>query len=147
MLDRLSVCSSVIDNSARLACYDREMAQIGRDSVAASAPPAANSGAKAAESAEDGFGVKGSEMARRVDSERQDANSALKSITAKVTTISRRPRGELEMTFDNGQVWVQKESQSYFPVKVGDEATITAGALGSFRLVVSGRSTPVTRTH
>jgi hypothetical protein len=68
-------------------------------------------------------------------------------ISATVTAIDKRPRGELVFTLDNGQVWAQKDVGAYFPVKVGDAVSILAGALGSFRLVVANRATAVTRVQ
>lgn len=72
---------------------------------------------------------------------------APKKLTATVTAIERRPRGELVLTLDNGQVWAQKGAGAHFPVKVGDPVAILAGALGSFRLVVANRATAVTRVR
>jgi hypothetical protein len=73
--------------------------------------------------------------------------SAPKRVTAKVTGIDKRARGELVVTLDNGQVWAQKEVGAYFPIKVGDPATILAGTLGSYRLIVANRATAVTRVR
>ena len=69
-----------------------------------------------------------------------------KRISAIVTGIEKRPRGELVITLDNGQVWAQKEA-AYFPLKVGDPVAILAGALGSFRLIVANRATAVTQVQ
>jgi hypothetical protein len=72
---------------------------------------------------------------------------APKRISAIVTAIETRTRGELVVTLDNGQVWAQKESGAYFPLKVGEPVTILAGTLGSFRLISGNRATAVTRVH
>jgi hypothetical protein len=72
---------------------------------------------------------------------------APKKVTAIVTAIERRPRGELVLTLDNGQVWAQKDAGAHFPVKVGDPVAVLAGTLGSFRLVVANRATAVTRVR
>jgi hypothetical protein len=68
-------------------------------------------------------------------------------ISATVAELDKRPHGELVFTLDNGQVWAQKNAGAYFPVKVGDAATVLAGALGSFRLIVDNRATAVTRVR
>ena len=68
-------------------------------------------------------------------------------MSATVAAIDKRPRGELVVTLDNGQVWAQKERGPYFPLKVGDPVAILAGSLGSFRLISGSRATAVTRVH
>ena len=74
--------------------------------------------------------------------------TSLKQITAVVAAVSTRPRGELLMTLDNGQVWLQNEAVAYFPLKVGDTVQIHAGAVGSYVLLApSKRVTKVTRLH
>ena len=72
---------------------------------------------------------------------------AAKRIGATVTAIETRTRGELVVTLDNGQVWAQKDSGAYFPLKVGDPVTILAGTLGSFLLISGNRATAVTRVQ
>jgi hypothetical protein len=72
---------------------------------------------------------------------------APKRVSATVTAIDKRARGELVITLDNGQVWAQKEAGAYFPLKVGDPVAILAGTLGSFRLVAGNRATAVTRVQ
>jgi hypothetical protein len=121
---RIAACTREHDDAQRLACFDR-----------AAAPEAA-------------FGVHGSELARNRDAgDDTKQESAPKRVTAKVTGIDKRARGELVVTLDNGQVWAQKEVGAYFPIKVGDPATILAGTLGSYRLIVANRATAVTRVR
>lgn len=142
---RLEACVSERDDARRLACYDREVAQLVPAARKQAAMTDTAAPANAAASAEDSFGVYGSDVARKRNAEDSRTGTELKRLTATVTAISQRPRGELLVTLDNGQVWLQKQSQSYFPIRIGDEVTITSGALGSFHLAVSGRSTQVTR--
>lgn len=72
---------------------------------------------------------------------------APKRMSATVTAIDKRPRGELVVTLDNGQVWAQKSADRYFPLEVGDPVEILAGSLGSFRLIAGSRATAVTRVQ
>jgi hypothetical protein len=70
------------------------------------------------------------------------------AMTAVVTKIAQRPRGELVMTLDNGQVWVQNEAAAYFPLKAGDKVEISVGMLDSYVLWAPfKRSTKVTRIN
>ena len=72
---------------------------------------------------------------------------APKRMSATVTSIDKRPRGELVVTLDNGQVWAQKSADRYFPLEIGDTVEILAGALGSFRLIAGSRAIAVTRVQ
>jgi hypothetical protein len=69
-----------------------------------------------------------------------------KHMLAVVSAVSNRPRGELVVTLDNGQVWVQLEATNY-PLKAGDHVEIDVGALGSYILwsPSNRRATKVTR--
>jgi len=91
--------------------------------------------------------VHGSELARNRDDGKPAAEGPPKRISAKVTAIDKRARGELVVTLDNGQVWAQKETGAFFPLKVGDPVAILAGTLGSFRLIAGNRATAVTRVQ
>ena len=127
LAQRIAACTSEQDAARRLACFDR-----------AAAPKV---------DATQTFGVQGSELARSRDDDKPQSDSAPKRISATVTAIEKRARGELVVTLDNGQVWAQKEVGSYFPLKVGDPVAILAGTLGSFRLIAGNRATAVTRVQ
>jgi hypothetical protein len=114
---------------------------------AAGAAATAATSAPAARPATDEFGVTGTPVARERDAEAQTqpgAQEKIDRITATVTAISKQPHGELVVTLDNGQVWAQKQAQ-YVPLNVGDQIAIAAGALHSYRMIVAGRATAVTR--
>jgi hypothetical protein len=122
LAERIVACTRERDDTRRLACFDR-----------AAVPHE--------------FGVQGSELARGRDEGETTREAAPKKITATLSAIEKRPRGELVFTLDNGQVWAQKEVGAYFPVKIGDPVAVLAGTLGSFRLVVANRATAVTRVQ
>lgn len=126
---RIAACTQERDDARRLACFDR---------TAVPTTPASKVDPQQT------FGVQGSELARGRD-ERADGEP--KRITATVTAIDKRPRGELVLTLDNGQVWAQKDAGAYLPVNVGDPVAILSGTLGSFRLIIGNRATAVTRVQ
>jgi hypothetical protein len=70
-------------------------------------------------------------------------------MSAVVASVSTKPRGELQVTLDNGQVWVQNQAVDYFPLKAGDKVEINVGALGSYVMWVpsSRRAAKVTRVY
>jgi hypothetical protein len=133
LAQRIAACTHEQDDARRLACFDRAAAP-----KAAAAPKV---------DATETFGVHGSELARSRNDDKPEAASSPKRINAKVTAIEKRARGELVVTLDNGQVWAQKETGAYFPLKVGDAVAILAGTLGSFRLIAGNRATAVTRVQ
>lgn len=58
----------------------------------------------------------------------------LDKLTAHITAVSRKPRGEFVVTLDNGQVWEEAETTSHLPLRAGDDITIKRGMLGAFYL-------------
>jgi hypothetical protein len=156
-VERARACVNQSDDAQRLACYD---AALGVGSVSDS-PAGANgvnppvvqnspaspapSPATADPTATESFGYVGDIARDKVDREAAAAPK-LKMLQARITAIERLPLGEFVVTLDNGQVWRQKAKQSIGPLHVGDQVTIRAGALGSFRLSgSSNRSTLVQR--
>lgn len=132
LAQRIAACTRERDDARRLACFDRA---------------AAPKGVAPQVETKDTFGVHGSELARSRDDGKPQPDAPPKRISATVTAIEKRARGELVVTLDNGQVWAQKEVGSYFPLEVGDPVSILAGTLGSFRLVAGNRATAVTRVQ
>ena len=162
----LLACAAEMDDTRRLVCFDAEVAQLGKESRVGGATPVAPvaatptgptpgagpsaaasvaaaapaSPATAAESLspEEKFGLRG-ELKR-------EKLGDLAELSATATAIAAKPRGELVVTLDNGQVWAEIAPGSSIRLKVGDRVTIKAGSLGSFFLVApNNRSSKVTR--
>ncbi len=131
------------DYARRLACYDREMARFETPPSVMEMPAAAPV-AGAELTPEERFGLSASQALKKQNSK---AVPQLERLTTTLTSISQRQHGELLMTLDNDQVWLQREAVP-FRVEVGDTVTILAAAFGSFLLSTgSGRSIRVTRVH
>jgi hypothetical protein len=89
-------------------------------------------------SPEDRFGLR--------DDRKEQKKGELTELSATATATSAKPRGELVITLDNGQVWGEIAPGSKIKVKPGDPVKIEAGTLGSFILIApNGRSSKVTR--
>ncbi len=122
-------CASVADDAARLACYD---AAFGRPASAVAPVPAVPPAAQARRE----FGL--TEHARdALRGKQQGIASEPKSLTATVAEVGHRPTGEMIVTLDDGQVWVELGASSGVVVKPGDTVTIRKAALGSHMLVTS----------
>lgn len=138
--ESLRACAAEADDLRRLACFDREMARLGESHAPAPAPAPMLS-------AEERFGMQG-ELARKLEKEKGIERPELEKLEAQVSEVGEKPRGELIVTLDNGQVWEQVEAKTGFRLRSGDSVTITPGALRSFWLQgESGRQTRVRRVR
>lgn len=123
-------CRTITDATARLACYD---AAFGKPEGAASGTAASVASARGPEE----FGLTHAAIKAR---DPEKAKEILpESITGAVTEIGWRPTGEIVVTLDNGQIWVQLETDSKVRIKVGDTVRIKKGSLGSYLLVTPSR--------
>jgi len=160
--ERLLACADLADQSARLACFDREVAPLVRarrepqtrapaPSVAApvaapraaSTPPVAP--APAAAAATPAFG---SEQLKPIE---KGSAASTEILHARITASTRGGQGTYLVTLDNGQVWRHEEGSQMEYLKVGEAVTITRAALGSYRLTIdslnSGKWVRVSRVR
>jgi hypothetical protein len=163
--ERVQACATEPDDARRLACYDDAVGVVretgnsqGAEAQNASAqnapapdvpkgnvPTPQPSSAADERTATERFGYQG-EIAREQIDRQAATTPKLKMLQARITGIESLPLGEFVLTLDNGQVWKQKAKESIGPLRVGDQVTIRAGALGSYRLSASSnRSTLVQR--
>jgi hypothetical protein len=141
--DALLACANESDDAQRLRCFDAVVVGL-RKAPAPVAPAAAAAAAVApppaapAPTAEQKFGARGDI--------KPDKHEALSELTGTVTALGTKPRGELIVTLDNGQVWAEITTSSKIKLKTGDTVKIERGALGSYSLVApNGRSSKVSR--
>jgi len=125
----LQQCVAEADDARRLACFDAGVARLA-GVPPATAAPAAPAPAPAATTAtpEQIFGARG-ELAREV---RPPAERALRQLNGHVAGLSKRTRGEIVVTLDNGQVWQLLSPLDDPRLEVGDAVTIKPGSMGSY---------------
>ena len=145
-------CAKIADDPARLSCYDA----IFRTTAGAPVTPAAAATATAAATAaappparpidpEAEFGLTPTQQ-RKLQPENAPPLPP-EALTAKVAAVGRKPYGELVVTLDNKQVWVQIDVDNKARVNPGDTVTIKRGTLGSYLLVSpNGVATRVRRS-
>ncbi len=127
-------CASLADNTARLACYDDAFGRPAEATSAAPAPAAAAPAAVAPEAkARQDFGL--SEHDKRARAEKQGTPTEPDSLSGKVASVGHRPTGELVVTLEDGQVWVEVGPSGGVVVKAGELVTIRRASLGSYMLV------------
>ena len=129
----------------------------GRTPAAAPAPampPAQAQATSPATPPPDDFGYRGGALARadavaREEAEREQEPGDVEEVLGRVTEVTRRGRGLLVVTLDNGQTWTQKAPDSGFLVQTGDRVRIEAATLGSYLMFREGskRGTRVTRVR
>jgi hypothetical protein len=140
----LEACTRLTEDSARLACFDREVpAMIAREHPTPRGS-AASAGAPASASAAPG-GVApagqpltdeqkmGLTPGRIQQLERPaDAPPPPATMTIAIQSLSSDGNGHQVFVLENGQVWRQVEMDTQFRVKEGDSVTISRGVSGSY---------------
>jgi hypothetical protein len=123
-------CTAVRVASERLACYDQAF---GLPAEHREPPVAAAAAAKAGQD----FGFSEAEKrARTTDADKTDLADRLEAVVA---GIGRHGTGEMIVTLDNGQVWMQAESVTSARLRVGDRVTIRKASMGSYQLLTPVR--------
>ncbi len=126
--DALQACRKEQDDSRRLACYDREMAQL------ATAP-------------DKSIGLS-PEQQRKLEPPETRTTPKPEVLSSIMSAVTQRADGRMVFSLANGEIWVQGEAWERFDVRVGDAVQIKPGLLGSFHLYApSGLATRVTRAR
>jgi hypothetical protein len=137
--DDVLKCLGIIDNGARLACYDRTVPALRYAAPLPSAPAAPPAPAAPAVAApankEQAFGA---ERIDRKDAPPGAVAQEAESITAKLTSVSQQTTDRYTFTLDNGQVWSQVVARSIANAKPGKLVKIEKGMFGSFTMTIDG---------
>jgi hypothetical protein len=146
--DPIDACAGVKDDSARLACFDRQTAlkhaaPAGAPQAVAAQPqaggaPRPSAAAPTAQPAPPQPSVTEPNAGfANIDTPNTRPRPA--PITATITQFVPMPGGDVAFRLDNGQLWQQTDSRSYLNAHVNDHITITKSALGAFFLTTSDR--------
>jgi hypothetical protein len=134
--DSLIACSQLIADAERLACFDREVTAIRNNGP--------SSPRSVAPTAEQAFGLTSKEMLG-LEARPGEAPPPTE-LHAHLVRVSRSTADRQAFILDNAQTWQQIELDPDFAVRIGQEVTISKGALGSFWLAIdSHRATRVKR--
>ncbi len=153
-------CATIVEDSARLACYDavfgspaRPAAASPRQEIPASAATAAPGAAVAAAGTtaaaastatpDDQFGLAPAQVKKKPEPAPEPA--APESIESVLKELTKRRTGELIYTLENGQRWIQVEADSAGKLAPGAVVTIRKASMGSFKLVSGDVATRVRR--
>lgn len=144
----LRECARIDDASARLACYDNNIRNVGgtpRSTVPGTVQVQGGSAPVAANNAR-GFGAEDVRTPERF----AVPTSQLQEIDAKIAAIRPREPGIYAFTLDDGAEWLFAESVSsgYRLPRAGSTVEIERGALGSFLMRFDDQSpVPVRRVR
>ena len=144
-VDELVACAGMPDSSARLACYDRQVAPFARQ-VDGTAPRSGSSGTPAVSpapaaptspprasappapaTATSSFGQEQITVEKRLAAED-------KTLHARLSSQKPAGGGYVNLYLDNGQVWRHEDRVLGAYLRDGDAVTIEKGALGSYKL-------------
>jgi hypothetical protein len=133
--DAFDTCAHLQDSTARLACFDQQIAaRRAADPAKAAGSASAPSPAKAAVPAAAAASTVGLDAQQLHKQHPESAKAAPVIIEGKVVTVI--PRRPLISAFvlDTGQVWEQTESVDGLWIKPNETVTIREGSLGGFLL-------------
>jgi hypothetical protein len=158
-------CSTVVDDAARLACYDavfgaptplpRQAAPAGAAATSTAAvatpttaPAAAAAGTAVAAAAplptqEEQFGLAPAQVKKKPEPPAVPVGP--ESIDSVLRELTRRRTGELIYTLENGQRWIQVEADTEGKLAPGAVVTIRKASMGSYKLLSGSVATRVRR--
>lgn len=145
--ESIATCAVEKDSLKRLLCYDEVAKKVATGSMKVTAPviaaPAAKSTTSAPKKSSEVFDAEESFGAERKYVEEEQVNE-LKFV---IKSITKGPRGKIKATFENGQVWQQKDSDKYANFSTGDKVIIKRGVFDAFymRKIDSNRTIRVKR--
>jgi len=148
-LANIRQCAAESDDARRLACYDRQFRVLDVHPAAqptTAQPQFAPEQAPAdSATAEQRFGMNG--QVERSNPTRSQPPKLAK-LTARITAVWHKPRGEAVVRLENGQVWEEADGENPVTLKAGDEVTIDTGVMGAYWLLFGKHgSVRVKRTH
>jgi hypothetical protein len=136
LFDSLIACAQITSDMARLSCFDRKIADMRKNNPQ---PPAS-----VAPTAEQKFGLSNKQVLDLGTTPGQVPTPTV--LHAHIVSVPRYPIERQVFVLDNAQTWKQIELDPDFTARIGQEVTISKGALGSFWLSTdSHRATRVKR--
>jgi hypothetical protein len=139
----LLACAEETDVERRLACFDREMARHREMPAPEPVPEPMPEPTPEAPPAEPVAVEPAPEPEAAPVADFGLPEEGPTAFSATVTDIATRPRGELIILLDNGQIWEQKHQDSRFRLAVGEQVTISKGLISGYRLSGGNRNNSI----
>lgn len=132
-------CGAQIDDQSRLACYDR-LRDTYLIQASGKAPPLEEASVNTAVADPAAVSATADLVREREEAEfgveHHQSNKSTSEMTSGVVRLERNALGGLVLTLENDQVW-QQSDRSRIQIEVGDQVTISRGALSAFYLRVN----------
>ncbi len=136
-------CPSVVDDMARLKCYDEQAARQKKKAAPAPAAAAATPAParptpparpEPATSSPGDFGLEADVLRKKQVAANPEAPKAPEQVVGRVKAVATKAGGSYRVTLEDGQVWEETQHIGGQPPEVGETVTIKRGLLGSYFL-------------
>ncbi len=126
---KLAACRQITEDTARLACFDREVAAF--DVALRDRKVAVVDQEEVRKTRRTLFGIALPRI--KLFDDADDGEPEIKQVTAVIKSTSQGEGGRIIFTLDDGAVWAQTDDYPvYYAVKPGQKVTIKRGALSSY---------------
>lgn len=140
--DSIYQCAAITDDTARLACYDKAVADLQTAESAGKVRTVDVATIEKLERESFGFSLPSlSQVFGRSEDAGKPLTQEVDEVTLPIASISvNRVTRKAQITLENGQVWEQIDSEeiSRSKIRKAKEATIRKAALGSFLMTIGG---------
>lgn len=135
LVQRLSDCRKLTDDSARLGCYDSATAALEQAEAKGDIVVVDREQARTVQRQAFGFSLPSLSLF-----ERGEQKEAVDNVSAKIASARQDATGKWVLRLEDGAIWQQVDAQelSLYP-KPGQSVTIRKATLGSFLASVEGR--------
>jgi hypothetical protein len=138
VFQKLIDCRAIAENTARLACYDAQVAKLdeaeSRNEVVVVDKEQVKTARKGL------FGLALPDLGIFSGKKDGQPDDELKEIESTIKSVRTNARGNWVIILDDGAKWVQTESKSILDPKPGHPVRIRKAALGSFMVNINGRT-------
>ncbi len=135
-------CAAIADDTARLACYDKAVADLQTAETAGKVRTVDVATIEKLERESFGFSLPSlSQVFGRSEDAGKPLTQEVDEVTLPIASISvNRVTRKAQITLENGQVWEQIDSEeiSRSKIRKAKEATIRKAALGSYLMTIGG---------
>ena len=138
-IEDVYACASEADDAARLACYDAAVGRLKSAEEAGEITTVTREEVETVRRESFGFSIPSLPSLAMPKFGGGDGDG-LEEVTFAVASIRKDPYGKLIVTLENGQVWLQTDSNrvSYSRRNGVEEAVIKTASMGSFRMKLDG---------
>lgn len=136
-LAALRACQNVVDNSARLACYDSAVAQVVSAADAGDIQMVDREDIRETRRGLFGFSLPKLGIFGGDDN---DNDELIKKMNSQITAVRAVGRESWQITVTEGSVWLVNDAHWRFRPKVGDQVELERAAMGSYWLRIKGEN-------